>query len=76
MLPASSPAAAQERAAAGPAPGQPSACCAATGANVPKVGGDYGDQGYSDLTQLGPGNVKQLAGAWQDQFTGPAARTA
>jgi glucose dehydrogenase len=42
---------------------------------VPKVGGDYGDQGYSDLTQIGPGNVKELAGAWQDQFTGPANST-
>jgi PQQ-dependent dehydrogenase (methanol/ethanol family) len=60
---------------AGPAPGQPGACCAATNANVPKVGGDYGDQNYSDLTQLRPGNLGHLAATWRDQFTGLATRT-
>jgi glucose dehydrogenase len=61
--------------AAGPAPSQPSACCAATGANESKVGGDYGDQDYSDLSQITRDNLSQLAGAWQDKFTGDRTKT-
>jgi hypothetical protein len=45
------------------APGQPAGCCAATGADVPKVGGDYGDQGYSALAQITPRNVRRHCGS-------------
>jgi len=50
----------------GPAgvPAQPAECCAATGADVPKVGGDYGDQDYSSLAQITTRNVRYLRGAW------------
>jgi PQQ-dependent dehydrogenase (methanol/ethanol family) len=63
------------RGVAGPAPSQPGACCNATGANEPKVGGDYGDQDYSSLTQITPGNVPRLAGAWEDKFSGDSTKT-
>jgi PQQ-dependent dehydrogenase (methanol/ethanol family) len=53
-------------------PQQPGECCAATAANVPKVGGDYGDQDTSSLTQITPGNVHNLAGAWVDHLAGVA----
>ena len=52
----------------GGVPKQPGECCAATGADVPKVGGDYGDQDYSSLTGIGTGNVSRLAGAWLDHL--------
>jgi PQQ-dependent dehydrogenase (methanol/ethanol family) len=57
-------------------PGQPAECCAPTGVNVPKVGGDFGDQDYSSLTQIKPGNVRNLAGAWVDHLEGWATKGA
>jgi PQQ-dependent dehydrogenase (methanol/ethanol family) len=54
-------------------PKQPAECCAATGADVPKVGGDYGDQDFSSLTRITVRNVHRLAGAWLDHLGG--ART-
>lgn len=45
------------------APKAPS-CCNATGRDFPKVGGDYGNQNYSALTQITPANVGKLGGAW------------
>jgi PQQ-dependent dehydrogenase (methanol/ethanol family) len=57
-------------------PGQPAGCCHATGANVPKVGGDYGDQDYSSLAQITPRNVSHLAGAFFDHLEGGATTTA
>ena len=54
-------------------PRQPAECCAATGANVPKVGGDYGDQDFSALTQVTAANVHALAGAWLDHLPGGSA---
>ena len=56
----------------GALPRQPGGCCAATGANTPMVGGDYGDQDYSSLAQITPGNIHQLAGAWLDHLEGGA----
>ncbi|MDX6391041.1 MAG: hypothetical protein QOJ73_2104 [Streptosporangiaceae bacterium] len=53
-------------------PQQPGGCCGATGANVPKVGGDYGDQDYSSLTQITPRNVSGLAGTFVDPLQGGA----
>ncbi len=38
--------------------------------------GDYGDQGYSTLAQITPGNVHSLAGAWLDHLEGGAANAA
>jgi glucose dehydrogenase len=57
-------------------PGQPAGCCNATGANVPKVGGNYGDQDYSSLAQITPRNVSHLAGAFLDHLEGGATTTA
>ena len=51
-------------------PPQPGECCGPTADNVPKVGGDYGDQDYSSLSQLTPRNVHALAGAWLDHLEG------
>ena len=51
-------------------PHQPGQCGAATAANEPKVGGDYGDQEFSSLAQITPGNVHNLAGAWVDHLPG------
>jgi PQQ-dependent dehydrogenase (methanol/ethanol family) len=56
-------------------PKQPAECCAATGADVPKVGGDFGDQDYSSLDQITTGNVGRLAGAWLDHLENGAAAT-
>jgi glucose dehydrogenase len=55
---ASPPSAAAARSAA-----QPGACCAATAA---------GDQDYSSLAQITPGDVDSLAGAWLDHLEGGA----
>src|SRR6185437_12670641 len=52
----------------GGVPKQPGECCAATGAVVPKVGGDYGDKDYSSLTGIGTGNVSRLAGGCRDHL--------
>jgi PQQ-dependent dehydrogenase (methanol/ethanol family) len=52
---------------------QPAECCGATGADVPKIGGDYGDQDFSSLTQITAANVHSLAGAWLDHLAGGAA---
>jgi PQQ-dependent dehydrogenase (methanol/ethanol family) len=49
-------------------PAQPGECCGPTGNDVPKVGGDYGDQDYSSLSQVTPRNVHALAGAWLDHL--------
>src|ERR1017187_1644202 len=65
---ARSPLAADRTNLAARLPAQPRECCAATGASVPKVGGDYGDQDYSSLSQLTPRNVHGLAGAWLDHL--------
>ena len=54
-------------------PRQPGECCAATGADVPKVGGDFGDQDYSSLRKITTGNVGRLAGAWLDHLENGAA---
>lgn len=56
--------AAAQRGGATPAPPQPSACCAPTAADVPKYGGDFGNQGYSSLSAITPANVHDLGGAW------------
>jgi PQQ-dependent dehydrogenase (methanol/ethanol family) len=49
-------------------PVQPGKCCAATSADEPKLGGDYGDQDYSALAKITTGNVHSLAGAWVDSL--------
>jgi PQQ-dependent dehydrogenase (methanol/ethanol family) len=54
-------------------PRQPGECCAATGADMPKVGGDYGDQDYSSLDQITTGNVGRLGGAWLDHLENGSA---
>lgn len=56
-------------------PVQPGECCAATAADVPKVGGDYGDQDYSSLSQLTRRDVHALAGAWLDHLNGGATKS-
>lgn len=39
-------------------------------------GGGYGDQDYSSLTQITPGNVRSLSGAWLDHLEGGATSAA
>jgi PQQ-dependent dehydrogenase (methanol/ethanol family) len=51
-----------------PVPIQPSQCCAATSANDPKLGGDYGDQDYSSLASITTANVRYLRGTWVDSL--------
>jgi PQQ-dependent dehydrogenase (methanol/ethanol family) len=41
----------------------------------PAAAGSVGDQGYSTLTQITPGNVRSLAGAWLDHLEGGASKT-
>ncbi len=72
----SRPATTQAAAAARPAsstPAQPRGCCAATAADVPKLGGDYGDQDYSSLAQIGSRNIGTLRGTWVDHFAEAAS---
>jgi alcohol dehydrogenase (cytochrome c) len=40
----------------------------------PAVGGDWANDHYSTLTQIGTANVKQLGGAWVHQFDGERSR--
>ncbi len=54
-------------------PKQPAECCAATGADVPKVGGDYGNQDFSALAQITARDARTLAGAWLDHLEGGVA---
>ena len=61
---------------AGGVPRQPGECCAATAADVPKLGGDYGDQDYSSLAQITPANVRYLRGAWEDSLDDTASDSA
>ncbi len=49
-------------------PAQPAACCSATSADSPKVGGNFGDQDYSSLAQIGAASVSRLSGAWAHHF--------
>ncbi|MDQ2742674.1 MAG: PQQ-binding-like beta-propeller repeat protein [Chloroflexota bacterium] len=42
----------------------PPSCCVATGKDFPKVGGDYGNQNYSALSQITPANIGRLGAAW------------
>jgi PQQ-dependent dehydrogenase (methanol/ethanol family) len=49
-------------------PAQPAGCCGATVANEPKVGGDFGDQDYSSLSQITTKNLRFLRGAWVDKL--------
>ncbi len=50
-------------------PPQPAACCTATSANSPKVGGNFGDQDYSSLAEVRVANVTRLRGAWVRHFS-------
>ena len=68
--------AASQVAAARRVPAQDSQCCAPTAADVPKLGGDYGDQDYSSLATITPLNVRGLAGAWRASLDDTAASAA
>jgi PQQ-dependent dehydrogenase (methanol/ethanol family) len=59
--------------AAGTAGPQPAP--ARTG-GVQAAGGGFGDQGYSTLAQITPGNVHSLSGAWLDHLESGAAGSA
>jgi quinohemoprotein ethanol dehydrogenase len=55
----------------------PSACCSPNAANWPDVGGNYGNQGYTSLTQIDKTNLKNLGPAWvthasAERVTSPA----
>jgi glucose dehydrogenase len=39
-------------------------CCSPTGKDWPKNGGNYGNSGYSSLTQVTKANIKDLGPAW------------
>jgi len=45
-------------------------CCTIPGNDFPKVGGNYGNQNYSSLTQITKANVKTLGGAWHVHLEG------
>ncbi|HEX9065644.1 MAG TPA: PQQ-binding-like beta-propeller repeat protein [Streptosporangiaceae bacterium] len=62
-----------QRASARPAVAQPAGCCSATAADSPKLGGDYGDQDFSSLTQIGTGTIGRLRGSWLHHFTEAAS---
>jgi PQQ-dependent dehydrogenase (methanol/ethanol family) len=42
------------------------------GRNFPKVGGNLGNQNYSTLDRLHPGNISRLKGAWVNNIEGGA----
>lgn len=42
----------------------PSACCSPNAANWPDVGGNYGNQSYTSLTQIDKTNLATLGPAW------------
>ena len=39
-------------------------CCAPTGSDFPKVGGNLGNDNYSSLDKITRGNIARLGGAW------------
>jgi PQQ-dependent dehydrogenase (methanol/ethanol family) len=39
-------------------------------ADFPKVGGNLGNQNYTGLRRIGPGNVRRLRGAWTNSIEG------
>src|SRR3954466_2765317 len=45
-------------------------CCTAGDKDFPKVGGNLGNQNYSDLSNINQGTVKQLGGAWLNHIEG------
>ncbi|KAF1018719.1 MAG: Quinohemoprotein alcohol dehydrogenase ADH IIB [Paracidovorax wautersii] len=45
-------------------------CCTAGDQDFPKVGGNLGNQNYSRLKQIGPGQVAQLGAAWVNRIEG------
>ena len=45
-------------------------CCEPAGADFPKVGGNYGNQNYSALSQVSSGNIARLGGAWHTHLEG------
>jgi PQQ-dependent dehydrogenase (methanol/ethanol family) len=45
-------------------------CCETPGSDFPKVGGNYGNQNFSSLSQITPQNVTRLGGAWHVHLEG------
>lgn len=45
-------------------------CCSAGDKDFPKVGGNLGNQNYSQLRQINKGLVKKLGGAWVNRIEG------
>jgi alcohol dehydrogenase (cytochrome c) len=45
-------------------------CCTPGDKDFPKVGGNLGNQNYSDLAKINQGTVKQLGGAWLNRIEG------
>jgi alcohol dehydrogenase (cytochrome c) len=45
-------------------------CCTPGDKDFPKVGGNLGNQNYSDLTKINQGTVKKLGGAWLNRIEG------
>lgn len=45
-------------------------CCIAGDKDFPKVGGNLGNQNYSQLRQINKGLIKQLGGAWVNRIEG------
>src|SRR5689334_1726887 len=47
-----------------------SSCTTPCGRDFAKVGGNLGNQNYTALGAIGPGNLKQLGGAWLNRIEG------
>jgi len=45
-------------------------CCTPGDKDYPKVGGNLGNQNYSDLNNINQGTVKKLGGAWVNRIEG------
>jgi alcohol dehydrogenase (cytochrome c) len=45
-------------------------CCSPGDKDFPKVGGNLGNQNYSDLSKINQGTVKKLGGAWLNRIEG------
>jgi alcohol dehydrogenase (cytochrome c) len=45
-------------------------CCSPGDKDFPKVGGNLGNQNYSDLAKINQGTVKKLGGAWLNRIEG------
>ncbi|HVV70616.1 MAG TPA: PQQ-binding-like beta-propeller repeat protein, partial [Verrucomicrobiae bacterium] len=50
-------------------------CCNAPGKDFPKVGGNYGNQNYTALSQINKATISRLGAVWHDNLEGGSKST-